>query len=99
MVTTNDDELAAQLRLFRGQGMEPDRRYWHSVIGHNYRMTNIAAALGCAQLERGNEAVERRRQLASWYSSRLSQIPGLVLPVQKEYTERVYWMYTVLLPK
>jgi perosamine synthetase len=99
MVTTNDDELAAKLRLFRGQGMEPDRRYWHSVIGYNYRMTNIAAALGCAQLKRVNEAVERRRQLASWYSSRLSQIPGLVLPVQKEYTERVYWMYTVLLSK
>jgi perosamine synthetase len=99
MVTTNDDELAAKLKLYRGQGMDPNRRYWHPVIGYNYRMTNIAAALGCAQLERVGEALEHRRRLASWYSSGLAQIPGLVLPIQKEYSERVYWMYTVLLPK
>src|SRR6266478_2796390 len=99
MVTTNDDELAAKLRLYRGQGMDPNRRYWHPVIGYNYRMTNIAAAIGCAQLERVDEALARRKQLASWYSSELSHIPGLVLPVQKDYAEHVYWMYTVLLPE
>jgi perosamine synthetase len=99
MVTTNDDELAAKLRLYRGQGMDACRRYWHAVIGYNYRMTNIAAAIGCAQLERVNEALARRKQLASWYASSLSQIPGLVLPKQKDYAEHVYWMYTVLLPK
>jgi perosamine synthetase len=99
MVTTNEDDLAAKLRLYRGQGMDSERRYWHSVIGYNYRMTNIAAAIGCAQLERVNEALEHRRQLNSWYTRQLSEIPGLVLPVEKEYAERVYWMYTVLLPK
>jgi len=99
MVTTNDDELAAKLRLYRGQGMDPNRRYWHPVIGYNYRMTNIAAAIGCAQLERVQQALERRRLLASWYKAALSGVPGLVLPVQKEYAEHVYWMYTVLLPQ
>jgi perosamine synthetase len=99
MVTTDDDELAAKLRLYRGQGMDPNRRYWHPVIGYNYRMTNIAAAIGCAQLERVDEALANRKRLASWYSSELSQIPGLVLPVQKDYAEHVYWMYTVLLPE
>ena len=99
MVTTDDDELAAKLRLYRGQGMDPNRRYWHPVIGYNYRMTNIAAAIGCAQLERVEEALAHRKRLASWYSSELSQIPGLVLPVQKDYAEHVYWMYTVLLPE
>jgi perosamine synthetase len=98
MVTTNDDELAAKLRLYRGQGMDPERRYWHPVIGYNYRMTNIAAAIGCAQLERVDEALARRKQLASWYARELSRIPGLVLPAQKEYAEHAYWMYTVLLP-
>jgi perosamine synthetase len=62
-------------------------------------MTNIAAAIGCAQLERVDEALANRKRLASWYSSELSQIPGLVLPVQKDYAEHVYWMYTVLLPE
>jgi perosamine synthetase len=99
MVTTDDDELAAKLRLYRGQGMDPNRRYWHPVIGFNYRMTNIAAAIGCAQLERVDEALANRKRLASWYSSELSQIRGLVLPVQKDYAEHVYWMYTVLLPE
>jgi perosamine synthetase len=99
MVTTDDDELAAKLRLYRGQGMDPNRRYWHPVIGYNYRMTNIAAAIGCAQLERVDGALTQRKRLASWYSSELSQIPSLVLPVQKDYAEHVYWMYTVLLPE
>jgi perosamine synthetase len=99
MVTTNDDLLAAKLRIYRGQGMDPNRRYWHPVIGYNYRMTNIAAAIGCAQLERVDEALANRKRLALWYSSGLAQIPGLVLPVQKHYAEHVYWMYTVLLPE
>jgi perosamine synthetase len=99
MVTTNDDVLAAKLRLYRGQGMDPNHRYWHPVIGYNYRMTNIAAAIGCAQLERVDKALASRKRLASWYSSGLAEIPGLVLPVQKDYAEHVYWMYTVLLPE
>ena len=56
MVTTNDSALAAKLRLYRGQGLDPGRRYWHPVIGYNYRMTNIAAALGLAQLEQSRRA-------------------------------------------
>lgn len=99
MVTTNDDDLASKLRLYRGQGMDPNRRYWHPVIGYNYRMTNIAAAIGCAQLERVNEALALRRRLASWYSHGLVRIPDLVRPVEKGYAEHVYWMYTILLPK
>jgi perosamine synthetase len=99
MVTTDDDILAAKLRLYRGQGMDPNRRYWHPVIGYNYRMTNVAAAIGCAQLERIDEALANRKRLAFWYSSGLAKIPGLVLPIQKEYAEHVYWMYTVLLPE
>ena len=51
MVTTDDDELAAKLRLYRGQGMDLKRRYWFPVVGYNYRMTNIQAAMGLAQME------------------------------------------------
>src|SRR6516225_6084960 len=63
MITTNDEELASRLRLLRGQGMDPHRRYWFPVIGYNYRMTNIVAAIGLAQLERVDVHIARRKAL------------------------------------
>ena len=64
MVTTNDDDLAARLRLFRGQGMDLKRRYWFLVVGYNYRMTNIQAAIGLAQMENIEQALTERERLA-----------------------------------
>lgn len=96
MVTTDDDKLAETLRLFRGQGMDPKRRYWFPVIGFNYRMTNIEAALGLAQLENIEPALAFRAELASWYNQELADLKGeLVLPKQDEGTRHVYWMYTI----
>ena len=63
MVTTNDDQIADRLRLFRGQGVDPKRRYWFPVVGFNYRMTNIAAAIGLAQLERIDSHQRKRKKL------------------------------------
>jgi perosamine synthetase len=74
MVTTDDADLAARLRLYRGQGMDPERRYWFPVIGYNYRMTNIQAALGVAQLERFDEFLDRRAVLARAYSALLEPL-------------------------
>ena len=74
MVTTNDDALAARLRMFKGQGMDPDRRYWFPVIGYNYRMTNIAAAIGLAQLERIEHHLETRKAIAAGYNRRLGHL-------------------------
>src|SRR4029078_9009740 len=54
MVTTNDDVLADKVRLYRGQGVSPHKRYWFDVVGYNYRMMNLAAAIGLAQIERGS---------------------------------------------
>ena len=71
-MTTNDRELAARLRLFRGQGMDPRRRYWFSVVGYNYRMTNIAAAIGLAQLERVDLHLAKRKLIAEGYNRRLT---------------------------
>ena len=98
MVTTNDDALAARLRLFKGQGMDPDRRYWFNVIGYNYRMTNIAAAIGLAQLERIGPHLEARRAIASGYDRRLAHLSGKIgLPQSENWAEHVYWMYTIKL--
>jgi perosamine synthetase len=98
MVTTNDGELADRLRLYRGQGVDPTRRYWFPVVGYNYRMTNIQAALGLAQMERIDQAVEKRDQVASWYTELLSDLGDeLMLPQEADWARSVCWMYTVYL--
>ena len=97
MVTTDDDALADRLRLFRGQGVSPVRTYWHDVVGYNYRMTNVAAAIGRAQMERVEVALARRAELAGWYHDALAPLP-LVRPVEESWARHAYWMYTVLLP-
>jgi perosamine synthetase len=99
MVTTDDDALAARLRLFRSQGMDPDRRYWFPVIGYNYRLTNVAAAIGLAQLERVDAHLASRRWVAEGYDRRLAAFsPQIVRPATAPWAQHVFWMYTVLLP-
>lgn len=98
MLTTNDDELAARMRLLRGQGMDPQRRYWFPVVGYNYRMTNIQAAIGLAQLEEIDAALAARRQLAAWYNEALGGLVNhLALPSEVGCAKHAYWMYTVYL--
>jgi perosamine synthetase len=98
MVTTNDDELAAKLRLFRGQGMDPKRRYWFPVVGYNYRMTNIQAAIGVAQMETIEQALSDRERLARWYDQALAPFGGeIVLPREQDWAKQVYWMYNIFL--
>jgi len=98
MVTTNDSDLAAQLRLYRGQGLDPGRRYWHPVVGYNYRMTNIAAALGLAQLEQIKELMGARARLADWYRLKLDRLANkLVVQAAESWTRPVLWMQVVML--
>jgi perosamine synthetase len=98
MVTTNDDALAARLRLLRGQGMDPQRRYWFPEIGYNYRMTNIAAAIGLGQLENIERHLQARRDVAALYDAKLKPLDNLVKrPKTAAFADHVYWMYTILL--
>lgn len=98
MVTTNDDALAAKLRLYRGQGVDPKRRYWFPVIGYNYRMTNIQAAIGLAQMETIDTSLKDRQALAALYDEALGPLKDmLVLPSTEAGMHHVYWMYTVFL--
>lgn len=99
IVTTDDDELAARLRLYRSQGMDPARRYWFPVVGYNYRMTNVAAAIGLAQLERIDHHLAARRRIAAGYDQRLAAMADrLTLPTAADWAQHVQWMYTVLVP-
>lgn len=97
-VTTNDDDLASRMRLLRSQGMDADRRYWHPVVGYNYRMTNVTAAIGVAQMERLPEALERRSAIAALYEDRLSDLVDWVeRPVVAQDCRHSFWMYTIQL--
>lgn len=98
MVTTNDAALAERLRLYRGQGVDPHRRYRHPVVGFNYRMTNVAAAIGLAQLERVEDALDKRRLIAGWYAERLEPLKDrLTVLTALPWAEPVPWLVTVML--
>jgi perosamine synthetase len=95
MVVTNDQTLASRARHFRGQGLADHREYWHDVVGYNYRMSNIAAAIGLAQLERADQIITQKRNLASTYKRALA---GLPVEIHAEHPETIhsYWMISLL---
>jgi perosamine synthetase len=97
MVVTNDDALADKVRLFKNQAMNTQNRYWHPVVGYNYRMTNVAAALGLAQLERVDWQIQGRSDVASWYRECLGGVPGLLWQLEKEWARRVWFLFTLVL--
>jgi len=97
-VTTNDDELGARMRKVKGQGQSLKKRYWHDELGFNYRMTNICAAIGTAQMERLNDILARKREIARLYRNCLSQV-GVEFQPAKEGVETSEWLVTFLLPE
>jgi perosamine synthetase len=97
MVTTNDATIAERARHLKGQGLAKDREYWHDVVGYNYRMTNICAAIGVAQLERIENILDRKRQLAKQYEAGLQGTPYVIQP-ESSNVRHSYWMISILLP-
>ncbi|HEY6104251.1 MAG TPA: DegT/DnrJ/EryC1/StrS family aminotransferase, partial [bacterium] len=96
MVVTNRADTAQRARFLRDQAMDQRRRYWHPEIGYNYRMTNIQAAIGVAQLGRLPHFLARKRAAAAGYARRLQDVPGLTLHPEAPWAFCVYWMYSVL---
>jgi perosamine synthetase len=96
MVVTNRADLAERVRMFRDHGMDPGRRYWHTVLGYNYRLTNLQAALGVAQLEKLDAILAAKSRVASRYAEGLAGVPGIVLPPAEPWARNVHWLYSVL---
>jgi perosamine synthetase len=94
-VLTDDPALADRARFLRDHAMDPNRRYWHGEIGFNYRITNIQAALGVAQLERLDEFLERKRAIAAAYRAALEDVPGLRVQEESAWASSSWWMTTV----
>lgn len=97
MVVTDDDALAERLRSLRNLGFNALRRFHHEQLGFNFRLTNLQAALGVAQLERVDEIVARKREVAAMYTAGLAGVDGLQLPAEAPWARSVYWMYGLVL--
>lgn len=91
MVIARDPELIEKARRLKGQGVSPTKEYWHEVLGFNFRMNNICAAIGLAQLEMADVILRKKRQVAEWYREKLRDQP-LDLHVEIEDTRHSFWM-------
>jgi len=97
MVLTKDQSLIDRISLYRDHGMSKERKYWHIVPGFNYRMTNLQAAVGLAQLERINDFLNQRDRIVRLYNSRLRDIAGLNIPRSAPWARNVHWLYSITL--
>jgi perosamine synthetase len=97
MVVFKDDAIAARARRLRDHGMNPQRRYWHDEIGFNYRLTNLQAAIGCAQLEQLAGFLESKKRLSTHYNRRFAGIAEIECPTIRDGFENSYWVYTIVL--
>ncbi|MFC1927496.1 DegT/DnrJ/EryC1/StrS family aminotransferase [Chloroflexota bacterium] len=90
-VVTNDKNLSERMRIIRSHGMRKNKRYWHDLIGYNYRLTNLQAALGCAQLENLDNMVAEKARIYRRYLANLSGLPGIELQHIPKEVEPVMW--------
>ena len=97
MVLAKSFEHAERLRSLRNLCFRDDRRFYHTELGHNYRLTNLQAAVGLAQVEQIEEHVRRKRWMGQAYTERLSHLEQLQLPTERPWARNVYWMYGVVL--
>lgn len=95
MVLARDPHLVSSMRLIRNHGMTPDRKYWHHVVGHNFRLTNLQAAVACAQWDRRLDIIELRRRLDAAYRRRLSGVPGLTLQRIPSTVDPLIWAFAL----
>jgi len=98
MLVTNDEQLADDCRSLRNLCFQPKKRFVHERLGWNYRMTNLQAAMGLAQLERLDEFVQRKRSMGKKYTQGLRMLNGVQLPLEKtDYAENIYWVFGLVL--
>jgi dTDP-4-amino-4,6-dideoxygalactose transaminase len=97
MVVTSDATLARRAKHLTTQARLPGPDYLHDEIGYNYRLTNLAAALGIAQLEKLDSFIERKRKIACRYRQAFGGIPGITVPPEPDWASPTFWLYSVLI--
>jgi perosamine synthetase len=96
MIVTDDEALAERARRLKDLAHAPGRRFLHTELAYNYRMTNLQAAIGLAQVEEIDRFLALKHKMAETYGRLLGKIEGLTLPVEKPWAKSVYWMYGVV---
>jgi perosamine synthetase len=99
IAVTNNKDIAKRLKLLHNHAFTKGRHFWHSMMGFGYRMTNMQAAIGLAQVERFSELLSVKRKNAKLYASVLCDIPGVTLPYEMKDTQHSYWMFGILIDK
>lgn len=97
MITTNDAAIAERASSLRSLAYGRQQKFMHAAVGFNYRMPNLQAALGCAQLEKIEGTIEGKRRVARLYTKLLADVEQIRMPVEKPYARSVYWMYHVVM--
>jgi perosamine synthetase len=97
MVVFRDQEAYKRATIIRDHGMSIEKKYWHEVVGYNYRLTNIQAAIGLGQLEQFDEVIKKKRGLEQTYIDSLSDCSGVTFPPSKKWSENICWLFTVLI--
>lgn len=99
MILTDNKKYAEKAKILRNLGFGKKKRFRHQILARNYRMTNLQAAVGIAQLRNIKKLIRIKRENARKYTTRLKNIKGLQLPVEKNWAKNVYWMYGIVLDK
>lgn len=94
-LTLNDSQLELRIRTLRGQGMDPQRRYYFPVTGYNFRLTNVACAILCAQLEHADEMIARRNEIFVHYRAQLGDIPGIDFQPCADWADAAPWLFNI----
>lgn len=95
MVLTSDPVMAERARSYRNLCFQTKERFLHEELGYNFRMTNVQAAIGVAQLERIEKVISFKREMGEYYIRQLNEIEGIKTQVEKEWAKQVYWMYCI----
>ena len=97
MIVTNNQEWVEKARMLRDHGMSKKKKYWHPILGYNFRMTNIQAAIGLGQMNKIEKIIDQKRRVAQIYSRGLTGVKGIVLPPEEAWAKNVFWLYSILL--
>jgi perosamine synthetase len=99
MVVSNNQDFINKVATLKNLAHSPGKRFWHEMVGYNYRLTNMQAALGLGELENIATYINKKRSMREEYDQLLADIPYLILPMVKPYAASVFWMYNLLVTK
>jgi|TARA_B100002003_G_scaffold232767_1_gene244879 perosamine synthetase len=97
MLTTNNPKTYESVKKLRDHAMDENKKYWHNRVGFNYRMTNLQAAVGCAQLERIDDIIKNKMEIMKRYDKYFKEIETLGLSPRNEFSKNVCWMYSLII--